>query len=324
MMGRTWWLALLMSLLLVAVVGRGQVPADATYSGDRMCLLCHKQLNAEIVERYPQSGMANAMAEATDDNVVADFADAPFDRALVKYIFGAGKYQQAYLDAVYQVLPGKWIVADQAWKAFPAQDGVTECLGCHVTNMQPETKTFTHMGVGCESCHGPGSVHNRAMGAAAKDGSIVNPSELDEQRASMICGQCHAPGRSTDGTTAYPQGYLPGQDLDEHYDIRTPDGPGMNQQFEDLRHSPAHWEAGIGCVTCHDPHGETGHEYQLKDEITALCMSCHEPHLNSLEEHVTANGGTVTEGMTCATCHMPEGRHLFDRTQAPHGEAAGE
>ena len=43
------------------------------------------------------------------------------------------------------------------------------------------------LNMGCETCHGPGSVHAKSEESV----SIVSPDKLASERASMICGQCH-------------------------------------------------------------------------------------------------------------------------------------
>ena len=58
------------------------------------------------------------------------------------------------------------------------------CVGCHVTGYeQPGGSTVTHneglIHVGCESCHGPGSLH------------LGDPKQIVSQPAETVCVQCH-------------------------------------------------------------------------------------------------------------------------------------
>ena len=69
------------------------------------------------------------------------------------------------------------------------------CLLCHAVTLpdqglKPEQKFH---GVGCESCHGPGSEHIRAPQSRAA--TIVNPAKLDFVRANDTCIQCHSQGK---------------------------------------------------------------------------------------------------------------------------------
>lgn len=316
--------ALLVGLLGAVVAAVHGQAADARYVGNRMCLTCHLQHNPEIVQGYPSTAHATAMAEATDENVKADFANAPFARDQVKYAFGSGHRQQAYLTADFKVLPGKWIVAEQRWEAIPEADAMTACIGCHVTGFDPEKKSWRSMGVGCEMCHGPGSKHAFASADAMK-GTLVDLYDLEPREQADICGQCHAPGLAKDGVHGYASSFRPGERLDDHFNQSEPVPGGANQQYADLRRSPKHWNNQVTCITCHDPHVNTANEYQLRNPITTTCLNCHKAAMGeteaipNLDDHVQDKGVTAAADATCATCHMPGGRHTFrkDAVQVP-------
>jgi hypothetical protein len=61
------------------------------------------------------------------------------------------------------------------------------CDGCHSVNYDIKTKKVTEWNVGCEKCHGPGSLHVQDPSAA----TIVNPAKLDYRHANDVCIQCH-------------------------------------------------------------------------------------------------------------------------------------
>lgn len=304
---------LLAGSALLVVAAHGQI-AGAKYTKTAICSMCHRNLQPELVSGYPQTRHAQAMAVAGGENIVADFANAPFQRDRVAYVLGNGRAQQAYLDADLKVLPGKWSTADKAWLPFESVDGGVQCVGCHSTGYDPETRKWKELGVGCEMCHGPGSKHLGAVGNDQKQETIVRPAELTPQRQAMVCGRCHSQGKSQDGVHPYAVDFLPGEDLDAKFVQAEPTGPGLNQQFTDLERSPKHYENGVVCTTCHDPHGDTDQPHQLRAPLTELCLTCHAAAVKSLDEHTKAKGATAPDGATCATCHMPEGRHLFDKT----------
>lgn len=306
---------LLLGAVLVVQL-HGQVPAGATYAGNRLCLACHKGTNAELVAGYQQTAHFKAMQAASDAAIVADFAGAPFGKDQVKWVLGVGRHEQAYLDGDLKVLPGIWSVTDKKWVPQEAVDGATQCVGCHTTGFDPAAKTWKELGVGCERCHGPGSVHNTAKREERKT-TILNPATLDPALQAAACGQCHSHGKSKDGQYAYPHGYVPGTDLAAVFDDGKPTAPGRNQQYSELLQSPAHWDAGVVCEKCHDPHGNTQLEYQLRMPINDTCLQCHAAAVKSLAEHVAAKGKTAPADATCATCHMPDARHLFDKTIVP-------
>ena len=65
------------------------------------------------------------------------------------------------------------------------------CDGCHSVNYDIKTKTVTEWNVGCEKCHGAGSLHVEFPVAS----TIVNPAKLDAVRADDVCLQCHSQGQ---------------------------------------------------------------------------------------------------------------------------------
>ncbi len=302
------------AMAILAVAAHSQVEG-ADYVGNQLCVVCHKAKHKSIVEGYLTTAHNKAMQVASDDTIVADFTAAPFTKDKVAYVLGKGRHKQSYLDQELQVLPGTWSVDDKKWSAHEAVDGATECVGCHVTGYKPEDKSWKSIGVTCESCHGPGSIHKTAK-TADRSTTIVRPQELDAARQGMICGRCHSKGRSIDGKYAWAHDFRPGQDLAASFTDAKPTEPGPNQQFSELMQSPKHWAAGVVCEKCHDPHGETGLQYQLRMPINETCLQCHKEKIVDLPTHTKDKGVTAPADATCATCHMPDGQHTFDKTVA--------
>ena len=321
MRGR-WWLVvgttLLVGGLLVSHAGQ-----PATYKGHKACVLCHRNTEKELVASYLQSPHAFALLDASEDTVVADFADAPFERERVRYVLGKGRRSQSFMDENWRVLPGKWSVVESRWLPEEEVDGRKECVACHVTGfvadrLGEQDKPWKEAQVACEACHGPGSRH------------LVNPKgdtilklkalhEEDPHRAAMVCGQCHSRGHDPSGEYPFATDFLPGDDLSPHFIDATPTEPGMNQQFSELLQSPKHWDQGVTCITCHEPHGRTNQSNMLRRPINDLCLGCHRDTVSDLPTHAQDKGVQAPGGATCATCHMPEGRHLFDQSRVPRG-----
>jgi hypothetical protein len=68
------------------------------------------------------------------------------------------------------------------------------CVGCHVTGYnRPGGATVVHneglTNVGCESCHGPGSLH-------VKDPDVDAPKNVQRTVPEAVCKQCHTPEHS--------------------------------------------------------------------------------------------------------------------------------
>ena len=106
--------------------------------------------------------------------------------------------------------PGQGVaMLDGHWNAI--------CIDCHTTHgktrfdtpflsepirEQAVDTTVAELGIACEACHGPAETHlaaNRnpvrryALHASdAADPTIVEPTRLDPQRSSQVCGQCHS------------------------------------------------------------------------------------------------------------------------------------
>ncbi len=113
----------------------------------------------------------------------------------------------------YFVQPAQWDVAKRRWLPYHVEPGTdwwepfygktneerptgALCDGCHSVNYDVETKQVTEWNVGCERCHGPGSVH----AAHPTRKNVVNPETLDYVRGNDTCIQCHSQGRPLEKT----------------------------------------------------------------------------------------------------------------------------
>jgi hypothetical protein len=212
------------------------------------------------------------------------------------------------------------------------QNWLKTCSGCHITqirnayvtpsgewvvNPYPATLIPTDspnypdvdgdgipdmVNIGCESCHGPGSLHILGHGDPAK---IVNPADItNNQQRSAVCLQCHvqiasAPSKMwgfTYNETAN-HGFVvtnPPDDLND-YQVFTggmwPDGVNFISARVDSYKVSAHYTGshGIACNDCHNPHAETANPAQVRDSVTrsgstvantnvvddSFCLSCH-------------------------------------------------
>lgn len=161
---------------------------------------------------------------------------------------------------------------------------------------------FDIVNIGCEACHGPGSQH--ILGGGDPD-EIVNPAELSSAEANEVCGQCHVRARSVpNGTHDWPyrddvgMQFIPGRgealtDFFTDASGRWPDGVNPrqhHQQWLDFIESP---KPGfqfhpVRCAECHNPHGRTGNDRLIRDELVqggveiatdvndnTLCLACH-------------------------------------------------
>ena len=205
--------------------------------------------------------------------------------------------------------------------------GSKDCAECH----KEETGSFhtaTHArllaegsidkNVGCESCHGPGSVHSKAGGGA---GNIINPGKNPE-----TCFQCHLDKRGEFALPhTHPAGKVTCGDCHEPHRGDAIIGGGTKLaapndtclRCHNAQRGPfvfEHEALRENCTTCHNPHG-TVNDKMLKARNQTLCLQCH-------YQQQTVTGQLLIGGRdhaafvqrgTCwsAGCHeAPHGSHV--------------
>ncbi len=159
-------------------------------------------------------------------------------------------------------------------------DGGTEqCLICHggekMTIMADtphgnlENPHSPYSKQGCESCHGPGSVHvSRSGGGAGRPVllSFEDPDTIPEQNTA--CMACHA------DTLGELEGFAWTGSL--------------------------HDEAEMSCQDCHNSHSKERPMWD-KDLQQANCAGCHR---RQIEGHPRfENAGILYDELSCSTCH---------------------
>ncbi|MCC6443983.1 MAG: hypothetical protein IT210_11075 [Armatimonadetes bacterium] len=312
---RTAGLGLTIGVLVSLMVGQSQGDVrTATYKGSKMCIACHKGIHKDIVNAYNMTAHSKALLEASAEGaIVADFANAPIKKDQVAWVLGIGKREQAYIDKDWKTLPAKWSVAEKKWTDLPVENAKEKCVACHTTGFNTADMSWVETGVGCESCHGPGSEHISAP-AASKKTTIVTLSSLPKDRQMMVCGKCHSKGtdpskkfpfpvlwdKDASGNLSNPKDFRPGDDLNQAFIHDKPTQEGQNQQFSELLMGK-HFAAGNTCTTCHEPHKDTGQAHQLKKAEVELCLDCHKDTIKDIKTHQP----TASDNAKCSDCHMP-------------------
>lgn len=281
---------------------------DITYSGSSSCAECH-QAEHQVWKESLHRKMMRAVSE--QDAVIADFNDDDVPTSFrlddVKWVIGS-KWQQQFMGHdghTETLLPGAWNVATSSWKT-QSWDGWTEpqplqrCHGCHTVGLDTESGEFVEPGIGCESCHGAGEWHVISEGT----------SDIHTGLEAEQCGQCHARGRSSDGSLFYPNTFRPGSDLEEVFTEWEPDY---------LQNSSAWWGNGRE----RKRHQEYtawkvgGHANALKvlqedydgrfGPLDSDCLVCHsaEATLNTVTDPIQI--AEAKNGVTCSVCHNVHG-----------------
>jgi Tfp pilus assembly protein PilF len=271
-------------------------------------------------------------------------------RRRVDYVMGSGRLARTYFTEengrLFQ-LPLTWY-ADHGWDFSPGYELNNarfsrvlpdRCIACHASypvaaphleGKYPELRP----GIGCERCHGPGSLHvARWQGSASRlattlsvpsraggDSTIVNPSRLPLERRLDVCEQCHvhtAVAVLREGRTAFD--YTPAQELAAQYAYyRTGTDIDVVSHADRLRQSAcfrasADTERPLECATCHDPHGAPASPRTRN----ASCLSCHDGTalVGRFPGTAPARSTHAAPGSDCVGCHMPV---VKERT-VPHG-----
>ncbi|MBI4688200.1 MAG: hypothetical protein HY756_10570 [Nitrospirae bacterium] len=295
--------------------------ANATFVGSGECRKCHER----IYSNWKGTLHARMMVDAKKDPsaVLGDFDSATSPKSFKKedilYTIGS-QWRQRYLTKTgddYFVLPAQFNVSAGRWEETPEDKGwkdrpwFKDCAGCHATGVEPAKKTFKEAGVGCESCHGPGSNHAKAT-LGYEIFTIINPAKLTTKAAADICGSCHSSGTDKSGEYTYPVNYRVtlGSNLRLFFKMSSPeknpdkfwsskDSKMHHQQYIDWERSE-HSKVGVACFTCHSVH-EKETLFQTKQAGDELCKGCHKPlQLEAKASHTIHTFGS------CISCHMPK------------------
>jgi hypothetical protein len=233
------------------------------------------------------------------------------------------------------------------------------CIACHATNGQPQLDApfgsrpvaaqiadtrAAEFGIACEACHGPGEAHARAnrnplrryllhFGNGRPDPTIVQPMRLDPQRASQVCGQCHAVWELYDAQAerqANARGlpYRPGDDLAATRFIAQPtrnvDTPAMKTLLaEDASFiRDIFWSDGMVRATGREYNGlleSPCYKNATDSAHTMTCFSCHTMHKTADDARPTTEWAddqlaprAIGNG-ACAPCHRVADGHSHHR-----------
>jgi len=156
--------------------------------------------------------------------------------------------------------------------------------------------------VGCQACHGPGSLHVKAK-VEDKKTTIHLPTEIEGHMERLsVCGRCHA---------QYQEGFVAdykyGENIFTRITLAEPTG-GLLEQVNELKDSKHFATETAGtCIDCHTGHKDISPDrpHQLRAPVNELCGKCHADHADM--KHALA----ATDASLCSDCHLPNGKHTF-------------
>ncbi|SDP74230.1 tetratricopeptide repeat protein [Desulforhopalus singaporensis] len=226
------------------------------------------------------------------------------------------KKSQWYRLPPYEVKgPGDWLHwtrGGQNWNSM--------CAECHSTRVSKQydmasnsyTTNWFAIDVGCEACHGPGSVHAEwaaqsplARVSLANFGLAVQTDPAAKQQQEIICAPCHS-RRYQLGDNDHTQGglldLLVPSLLEEG--LYFPDGQIKDEVYEYGSFTQSRmYQMDVRCSDCHDVHSLKTHK-QGND----LCLQCHRAEDYDTPNHhfhKKEHNGKPSEGHLCIRCHMP-------------------
>jgi tetratricopeptide (TPR) repeat protein len=194
------------------------------------------------------------------------------------------------------------------------------CSDCHSTAVRkrydPETDayetTWSEIMVGCEACHGAGSLHvawaeQPAMGRPAVENAalVARTSKLSGPELVGLCAPCHARRAQFED-----QGVPGGEFMDRYLPVLLapavfhPDGQILDEDFEWHAFTQSKMYAnGVRCSDCHDVHAARRYK-----EGNELCTRCHRADTYDTPTHHFHKPewkGQPSPGVLCISCHMP-------------------
>ena len=264
---------------------------------------------------------------------------------LVQYTLGYDPLQQylvSFPDGRVQALPFAWDTRSkqaggQRWFHLYPGDNITPrnplfwtrplqnwnymCADCHTTGFSKNfsdvenrfDSRWKELGNGCESCHGPGSLHIQQMqkNTASIADRFILPLHAQSQQIDQ-CGVCHARrDRLKEGVAEEKINDSWKPEL-LHESLYFSDGQIRDEVFEigSFMQSKM-YGAGVTCSNCHEPHSGS-----LRAEGNMLCGQCHAPSIYDDKKHHFHLADS--KGARCTSCHMPERTYMVVDVRHDH------
>jgi tetratricopeptide (TPR) repeat protein len=258
----------------------------------------------------------------------------------ISYIVGSGQHTNSHIintNGYLHQAPITFYAQKHQWDLAPGfeRGGSSrfdrkielECITCHngyPSFVQESLNKYNEvkLGIDCERCHGPGSLHAEGNLAGkfydtskGPDYRIVNPKHLSTELQNSLCQRCHLQGVSVlnDDKTFFD--FLPSTELKKVENIFLPNISGnkngmiMASHVERMKMSNCFLQSKqMSCITCHNPHVSV--KFTPIEQYNTACKSCHSANNNCTENITNRNA----KQDNCSGCHM----HKNSSIDIPH------
>ncbi len=246
-----------------------------------------------------------------------------------QFVIGSGNQTRSYLfeeNGYFYELPITWYVKKGIWDLSPGYENGANtrfsrpisqmCMNCHNSDFEfvdNSVNKFLSLGngIGCEKCHGPGSLHveKRKSGKIIDDSidfSIINPKHLSLELQFDVCRQCHLEGVTVNKAGKNFMDFRPGMSLNDFWEVFIPVGENANDfgfasHVERLQMSECFKASGVkmNCTTCHDPHKPLAEN--AVSFYNEKCQNCHGKDACGADHQSLS-----LKNNSCIACHMPK------------------
>lgn len=303
-------IAALLGVTLLAVLTASAVIATSIsksdksiYVGSTACLGCH----LDQFEKWEGTRHATSVTQLLgpsdypgDPSLAPEELKAELQKADFLW-HGYSFMRQDPVTGQFVYLGVTWDRAKEVYVPNPRAGNVWDnnCGGCHSGAINASvSQRLVEPGIGCESCHGPGSAH--IVGRGNPD-LIVNTTLSSES-----CAQCHSGFNQTPGGLRWAKGYQPGTKIEEFpgfmiVEHNIAGGPPVIAGERHLEEYPQ-WKASAHATT--PAYLTDGHE------VRERCWNCHSTAvgIQVAKGEVTFDPSHIVfDGVGCAACHSTHG-----------------
>ena len=201
------------------------------------------------------------------------------------------------------------VVASAQDGSSPAKEGFTQdCAVCH-TDFQTTWQSGAHGQAGSDPVFVDEWTKQGKPGACLVCHTTgYDPATATYKAEGVTCEACHGPA-----SPDHPKSPMP---INRSTDLCGQCHSDTRFGWQDWKVS-THYQRGMDCTTCHDPHSASLKKVAAADtttgatdEVSALCINCHKE--NSMNFPYTSHH---QKGVSCVDCHV---NHLESTDQAAH------